>query len=83
MLRGMAAQTTIDVTALARACAGHAGVRLVALFGSVVREAARADSDVDVAVLGGEFWDQCADREIGRSDGALGLIAQPDRPFLR
>jgi predicted nucleotidyltransferase len=54
----MAAQTTIDVTALAQVCAGYAGVRLVALFGSVARGAARADSDVDVAVLGGEFWDQ-------------------------
>ena len=46
MLVGMAAYTTFDVTALARVCAGHAGVRLVALFGSVAREAARADSDV-------------------------------------
>jgi predicted nucleotidyltransferase len=68
MLRSMAAQTTIDVPALARACAGHAGVRLVALFGSVAREAARADSDVDVAVLGGEFWDQCG---LGSDLGGL------------
>lgn len=28
------------------------------VFGSVARGEALADSDVDVAVLGGEFWDQ-------------------------
>ena len=64
----MAAQGTIDVAALARTCAGHAGVRLVALFGSVARGAARADSDVDVAVLGGEFWDQLG---LGSKVGGL------------
>ena len=58
MLVAMAAQSTLDVPALARICAGHSGVRLVVLFGSVARGGARADSDVDVAVLGGEFWDQ-------------------------
>jgi len=68
MLVGMAAYTTFDVTALARVCAGHAGVRLVALFGSVAREAARADSDVDVAVLGGGFWDQLG---LGSDVGGL------------
>jgi predicted nucleotidyltransferase len=58
MLTGMAALTTLDVPALAQVCAGHVGVRLVALFGSVARGGARVDSDLDVAVLGGEFWDQ-------------------------
>jgi predicted nucleotidyltransferase len=54
----MTVQTTMDVPALARICTGHPGVRLVVLFGSVARGWARADSDVDLAVLGGEFWDQ-------------------------
>jgi predicted nucleotidyltransferase len=64
----MAAQTISDVTALVRTCAGYAGVRLVALFGSVAREAARVDSDLDVAVLGGGFWDQCG---LGSALGGL------------
>jgi predicted nucleotidyltransferase len=54
----MAAQATLDVTALARVCSGRAGIRLVVLFGSVARSAARADSDADLAILGGGFWDQ-------------------------
>jgi predicted nucleotidyltransferase len=58
MLMDMAAQTTLDVPALARICAGYSGVHLVVLFGSVARGEARPGSDVDVAVLGGEFWDQ-------------------------
>ena len=48
----------------------------MALFGSVVREAARADSDVDVAVLGGEFWDQCG---LGSEIGGL-LGREPHLP---
>lgn len=33
-------------------------VRLVVLFGSTVRGTARPDSDVDIGVLGGSFWEQ-------------------------
>ncbi len=69
----MAAQTSIDVAALARICAGHSGIRLVVLFGSVARGGARADSDVDVAVLGGEFWDQL---DLGNEMAAL-LAREP------
>jgi predicted nucleotidyltransferase len=32
-------------------------VRLVALFGSVARGEARPESDLDLALLGGDFWD--------------------------
>ncbi|HEY5283182.1 MAG TPA: nucleotidyltransferase domain-containing protein [Polyangia bacterium] len=64
----MAAQTTIDFPALARMCAGHSGVRLVAMFGSVARGTPRPDSDTDVAILGGAFWDQLG---LGSDLGAL------------
>jgi predicted nucleotidyltransferase len=43
---------------LARTAARAPGVRLVILFGSTSRGQARPDSDVDIGVLGGEFWDQ-------------------------
>jgi predicted nucleotidyltransferase len=36
------------------------GLRLVVLFGSVARGIARADSDVDIGVVGGGFWQQLA-----------------------
>lgn len=36
------------------------GLRLVVLFGSVARGGARSDSDVDIGVLGGGFWQQLA-----------------------
>jgi predicted nucleotidyltransferase len=35
-------------------------LRLVVVFGSVATGKARPDSDVDVGVLGGSFWDQLA-----------------------
>jgi predicted nucleotidyltransferase len=55
---------TLPIEAL-RAIAGeqaraNAGLRLVVLFGSVARGGARADSDVDIGVLGGGFWQQLA-----------------------
>jgi len=43
------------------------GVRLVVLFGSVARAEARADSDLDVGILGGTFWEQL---ELGSRVGA-------------
>lgn len=33
-------------------------VRLIVLFGSVARGKARADSDLDLGILGGGFWEQ-------------------------
>jgi predicted nucleotidyltransferase len=44
------------------------GVRLVVVFGSVARGKAFPDSDVDVAVMSGGFWDQL---ELGTKVGAL------------
>jgi uncharacterized protein len=42
-------------------------VRLIVVFGSVATGRARPDSDVDVGVLGGSFWDQLdVAAEIGR-----------------
>jgi len=48
-------------------------VRLVVLFGSVARGGARADSDVDIGILGGGFWPQL---ELG-SRIAAGLGREP------
>jgi predicted nucleotidyltransferase len=73
------------VTALERALAGEAAVHLALLFGSRARGDHRADSDVDVAVLGP------VDR-IGlavRLSDALGLdvdvvaLEEPSIPLLR
>jgi predicted nucleotidyltransferase len=45
-------------------------VRLVVVFGSVATGRARPDSDVDVGVLGGGFWEQLdVGSEIGRLTG--------------
>jgi predicted nucleotidyltransferase len=50
--------------------ARRGGVELVALFGSCVRGGARPDSDVDVAVRGGGFWEQLGvAEEVGRAFG--------------
>jgi predicted nucleotidyltransferase len=68
MLNSVTGPLNIDVRELAHACAGHPGVRLVVLFGSVVTGKARADSDADVAILGGEFWEQL---EMGSRLGKL------------
>lgn len=42
--------------AAARLAAELPGVELIALFGSVARAEPRGDSDVDLAVLGADFW---------------------------
>ena len=55
-------------SAEAAALVGDApGVKLVVLFGSVARGQARPDSDADIAILGGEFWDGL---RIGAAIGA-------------
>lgn len=41
---------------LARIAARYRDARLVVVFGSVARGQARADSDVDIAVLGADLW---------------------------
>ncbi len=43
-----------EIAAMARACPE---VRLVVLFGSLARGQARANSDMDLGVLGGGFWE--------------------------
>jgi predicted nucleotidyltransferase len=50
------------------AAAVFPGVRLVALFGSLAREAALPTSDADIGILGGGFWDQLT---LGSQIGAL------------
>ncbi len=45
-------------TDVARLLEAWPHVQLVVLFGSVARGTARSDSDVDLGVLGGGFWDQ-------------------------
>jgi predicted nucleotidyltransferase len=48
----------------------HPGTTLIVLFGSVARGQARPDSDVDIAVLGPEFWGGLAiGAELGGSLG--------------
>jgi predicted nucleotidyltransferase len=45
-------------------------VRLIVVFGSVATGKARPESDVDVGVLGGGFWDQLdVGSEVGRLAG--------------
>jgi predicted nucleotidyltransferase len=52
----------------ARLCAAHPEVRLMVAFGSAVRGQARADSDLDIGVLGGTLWEQLAvGTELGRA----------------
>jgi predicted nucleotidyltransferase len=41
---------------------------MVVLFGSVARDQARADSDADIGILGGTFWDQLT---LGSALGSL------------
>ena len=57
----------LDTTALASLAASYPSVELVVVFGSQVTGKARPDSDVDVGILGGGFWDQLA---IGTTIGS-------------
>jgi hypothetical protein len=57
----------LDTTALATLAASYPSVELVVVFGSQVTGKARPDSDVDVGILGGGFWDQLA---IGTTIGS-------------
>ena len=57
----------LDRAAVERIARECPGVRLVVLFGSVARGTARADSDADIGVLGGQFWDAL---KIGSEVGA-------------
>lgn len=80
---GVARQPNINLSALARACAGYQDVCLVALFGSVATATARADSDVDVGVLGGGFWDQLgvggeAGKVLGREPHVVDIETASD-----
>jgi len=43
-------------------------LKLVVVFGSVARGATRPDSDIDVGVLGGGFWEQL---DVGTEVGGL------------
>lgn len=52
--------TPLDPVEIARRVAARPGIRLVIVFGSVARSTARPDSDVDIGILGGGFWDQLA-----------------------
>jgi predicted nucleotidyltransferase len=61
------------VSALARSAAETPGVRLVLLFGSAARGQARTDSDADIGVLGGKFWDQM---QLG-GELSVGLRREP------
>ncbi len=53
---------------LARLAGRWPGVRLVVLFGSLARRSGRPDSDADVGVLGGGFWEQL---DVGTEVGGL------------
>jgi predicted nucleotidyltransferase len=69
---------------LARAPARWAELQLVVVFGSVATSRARPDSDIDVGVLGGGFWEQLeAGTEVGRVSGreaqVVDLAAASDR----
>lgn len=73
MLASMSESHDLDVPALARVCLGKVDIRLLVIFGSVASGKARPDSDVDVGILGGAFYEQQAvGAEIG---GQLGREA--------
>jgi predicted nucleotidyltransferase len=59
------------------------GVTLVVVFGSVPAGRARPDSDVDIGVLGGGFWDQLGlgselGRRLGREPHVVDLATASD-----
>lgn len=66
------ARAELDLETL-RSIAGADGSALVVVFGSVARGEARPDSDVDIGVLGAEFW--AAHRLGARLGAALGREA--------
>lgn len=69
----MSDRLDLDVAALARLCQGKADIGLVVIFGSVASGRDRPDSDVDVGIRGGTFYEQQAlGAEIG---GQLGREA--------
>jgi predicted nucleotidyltransferase len=60
----------MDRAEVERFCAAYPEVRLIVLFGSLIRGQARPDSDLDIGVLGGGLWDQLAvGTEVGRTAG--------------
>jgi predicted nucleotidyltransferase len=70
------ARGDLDAETLTR-IASAGGAALVVLFGSVARGDARPDSDVDIAVLGAEFW--AANRlgaELGTALGREAHVVQ-------
>lgn len=73
-------QTALD--ALARLCVDQTAIRLVVIFGSVAKGTARPDSDVDVAMSGGGFYDQLTlgaemDTTLGREVHVVDLADAP------
>lgn len=66
----------------ARQAKGVAEVELIVLFGSLVRGQARADSDADIAIAGGSFWQQlelgaAIASELGREPHVVDLKTAP------
>lgn len=66
------------------ACQAQSGaeVELIVLFGSLVRGQARTDSDADIGILGGGFWQQlelggAIASELGREPHVVDLKAAP------
>lgn len=83
MLASMSGRHELDVPALARFCLGKADVRLLVIFGSVALGRARADSDVDVGILGGALFEQQAlgaeiGGQLGREAHVVDLAAASD-----
>lgn len=59
------------------------GIQFVVLFGSVAKGAPRPNSDVDIGILGGGFWDQLdlgseLGRELGREPHVVDLASATD-----
>lgn len=67
----------------ARGASGGTAVKLVVLFGSAARGSARRDSDADIGLLGGGFWQQlelgsALAAELGREPHVVDLQAAPE-----